>query len=204
MLNRFCGRFPLWTAVILTLALAWPALPQGLVGGEVELGGSGGVMNARGGGSATKGLAGGGIAVGLGSRGAFYADVGYVPLESVTISGVDGNAPFDVDGSSKLYTFEGGLNIHLGPPDRRAVPYATVGGGIGRGSYKVSATGSGMNFSMSGTETGGIAGGGLGVRLYVGRNWGIKPEFKVQRTFFDGEDITLYRFAAGIFVQFGK
>lgn len=204
MLNRFCGHFPLWTAVVLMAALAWPALPQGLVGGEVELGGGGGVLNARGGGSATKGLAGGGIAVGLGSRGALYFDAGYVPLESISLSGVESGIAYAVDGSSKLYTFEGGLNIHLGPPDKRVVPYLTVGGGVGRGNYKVTASGGGTDFSMSASETGGLAGGGLGARFYIGRNWGIKPEFKVQRTFFEGDNVTLYRASAGLFVQFGK
>jgi len=60
----------------------------------------------------------------------------------------------------------------------------------------------GMNYSES--DTGGMAGSGLGVRLYVGKNWGIKPELKIQRTFGEGEDVTLLRFAAGVFYQFGK
>jgi hypothetical protein len=189
---------------ILMIGLTGRALPQGLQGGEFEGRGFGGLMNARGGASSTKGLFGGGIAAGLGSRSALYFDVGYIPIESVTSAGISQGMPFTVDGSSKLYTFEGGLNIHLGPPDSRAVPYLTGGGGIGRASYKASRTGSDMSVSMSGSETGGLAGGGFGVRLYLGRNWGIKPEVRVQRTFFEGEDLTLLRFAVGVFAQFGK
>jgi opacity protein-like surface antigen len=45
--------------------------------------------------------------------------------------------------------------------------------------------------------------GGAGARLSVTRNFGLRPEFRVYR--YGGDDpLTFYRFAIGVYYQFGR
>ena len=127
-----------------------------------------------------------------------------IQLGRASVSGIFEGLPISAHASGRLFAFDGGINIHLGAPASKVVPYVVAGAGLGHSSYSASVSGYGMDFSASGSDTGGVAGGGIGVRLYVGEHWGFKPEFKVQRIFGEGNGVTLLRFAAGVFYQFGK
>jgi hypothetical protein len=81
----------------------------------------------------------------------------------------------------------------------RVVPYGVFGGGGAR----LTASESGVGVSSNG----GYFGGGGGANLYLGKNWGIRPEFRYNRYFytFDGinGNTNVLTAAAGVFFQFG-
>lgn len=88
--------------------------------------------------------------------------------------------------------------------DAKVVPYVIGGGGFGYAKVTGSARYGSSIVSVSASETKGLVGGGFGARLYAGSNWGIKPEFKIQRTLGGEGNLTLLRFSVGVFYQFGK
>ena len=42
------------------------------------------------------------------------------------------------------------------------------------------------------------------LRYFVGKNWGIQPEFRYTRYFFDGGGLNDFRFTGGLFFRFGE
>jgi len=81
----------------------------------------------------------------------------------------------------------------------RFVPYGVFGGGGAR------LTGSESGVSV--TSNGGYFGFGGGANLYLGKNWGIRPEFRYNRFFYTFAGINgntnVLTATAGLFFQFG-
>jgi len=81
----------------------------------------------------------------------------------------------------------------------RVAPYVLVGGGGSRGSLGTS----GLSVSVNG----GYVGFGGGASIYLGKNWGIRPEFRYNDVFFTAAGTTasarMYQATGGVFFQFG-
>ena len=81
----------------------------------------------------------------------------------------------------------------------KVVPYGVFDGGGAR------LTGSQSGVSV--TSNGGYFGGGGGASLYLGKNWGVRPEFRYNRYFYTFGGINgntnVLTATAGVFYQFG-
>jgi hypothetical protein len=81
----------------------------------------------------------------------------------------------------------------------KVAPYFLVGGGGSRGGFGTS----GLSVSV----TGGYIGVGGGASIFLGKNWGIRPEFRYNDVFFSGGGTTsnagMYQATGGVFFQFG-
>ncbi len=84
-------------------------------------------------------------------------------------------------------------------PSGKVVPYGVVGGG----GYRFTSSGGGLSI----TGTGYYVNFGGGVSYYLGKNWGVRPEFRYERQAFtyDTLDISanVVDASGSIFYQFG-
>jgi hypothetical protein len=125
---------------------------------------------------ASKAMVGGAIGGALGTNSQLFVESNYAPLGFGT----------------KLVSFGGGLNIGLGAPAEKLAPYVIVAGGLGL-------------FSGSGeSEKAASFGAGIGVRYFLGTNWGVRPEFRWQRFQASGGGLNSYLLTAGLFYRFGS
>jgi hypothetical protein len=77
-----------------------------------------------------------------------------------------------------IYDFTGGLHVELPIRRSRVVPY--LAGAAGSAIMHVKTmVGAGQEEVFSGTNRSFAFNCGAGVRLYVGRGWGLRPELKV-------------------------
>jgi hypothetical protein len=134
-----------------------------------------------------------------------FGEFGYSPLGSFSggvadiASGVSG---LDVTAKARLYQVGGGMDLSL-PGGSRATPYIVVATGWGRINVTGSARSGTQNVSVTLNSNALYLGVGGGVRLYAGRNWGVKPEFRYQRYASTDGNANSYQFTAGVFYQFG-
>ncbi len=81
----------------------------------------------------------------------------------------------------------------------KVAPYVLVGGGGSRGSLGTS----GLSVSVNG----GYVGLGGGASIFLGKNWGIRPEVRYNDVFFSAAGTTanarMYQATGGVFFQFG-
>jgi hypothetical protein len=125
---------------------------------------------------ASKAMVGGAFGGALGKSSQLFVESNYAPLGFGT----------------KLVSFGGGLNIGLGVPAEKLAPYVSVVGGLGL-------------FSGYGeTEKAASFGAGIGVRYFLGPNWGVRPEFRWQRFQASGGGLNSYVLTAGLFYRFGS
>jgi hypothetical protein len=75
-----------------------------------------------------------------------------------------------------------------------------VAGAVGIAQTSVSGTAGGVSLNVSESQSDLAVHFGGGLRIYLGENWGVRPEFKVMRL--PGE--TFSRAAVGVFYQFGR
>jgi len=196
-------------AVVLLAGLAGGALAAGLEAGKGEVSGfAGGVHVASGGG--THGAFGGTVGGAVHKNVFVFGEFTYVPLGGadafLDISDLGTIVRADV--SARLVDFGGGVHISIPTGNEKVVPYAVGGVGVSRSSASGSVTAqvpgrtTTISFDESSTDFG--VNGGFGLRFYVKDNWGFRPEFKIARYFVEGGGITVARFTAGVFYQFGK
>jgi hypothetical protein len=152
------------------------AMAQGIEGGTKEVAGYTGFVHFAGDGSTTKALLGGSIGAWTSSRTQILADVSYVPMG------------FGV----KLANFGGALHINVADTTSKVVPYVALAGGLGH------------HWVEGFSNNHGYFGGGAGVRVFAGKNWGVRPEFLYLRRQGDGGGDNTYRVSFGVFYQFGK
>jgi hypothetical protein len=178
------------------LALSGPIFAQD---GRVEAAGFGGAKWLSGG-IGTNYSAGGAAAFRVTDNLRIFGEFGYSPLSSIeglTGSAVSSLTGYQVSTKVKLYDIGGGIDYSFGSSKVR--PYVLAAFGVGR--LEVSANVSGVGSGSAGTNSAYFATGG-GARIYVGHNWGFKPEVRIQRY---GGTIasTAADFTGGIFFQFG-
>lgn len=94
--------------------------------------------------------------------------------------------------------YGGAVRFNL-PSKSKIAPYGVFGGGGAR------LTGSESGISV--TSNGGYFGGGGGANIYLGKNWGIRPEFRYNRFFYTFAGINgstnVLTATTGVFFQFG-
>ena len=125
-------------------------------------------------------------------------EFGYVPMGGASASGNSPTGGFNIDAGGRLLTFMVGAQYQF---NQRGyfVPYAGAGLGFVHASANFSSTVGGSTTSVDVSNTDFYASFVGGARYYVKDNWGFKPEL----TIFAGSD-TFFRFAAGMFYQFGR
>jgi hypothetical protein len=118
------------------------------------------------------------------------AEYNYLPMGSL-------NAPDGASASGDYQQIGGAARFNLFS-SKRVVPYAVVGYGYARQSRKINGGSTSLN--------GDYVNGGGGANFYLGRNWGVRPEFRYERQEFyaqgqsAGQNVAWG--TAGIFYQF--
>jgi len=178
-----------------TLLFSISALAQGGKGEVVGFGGG----TSLSGGAGTHGLFGGSAGARLTDHMHVFGEFAVVPLAtaSATMEGVTAN------GSEKLYNFGGGVDYSFGSSER-AVPYVLVAGGLSHDSASATANAAGYTVTVGASANAAYYGAGGGMRLYIGKKWGIKPEVRFQRYTGSGSSTIGVDFAVGLFYQFGQ
>ena len=128
---------------------------------------------------------GGSAGYNLSEHTAVLGEFQYIPEGSY--SGVSANN--QLYGGLMRYSFGNG----------KVAPYVLVGGGGSRATFATS----GVSLSVSG----GYVGFGGGASIFLGKNWGVRPEFRYNDVFYTGGGTTssarMYQITGGVFFQFG-
>jgi hypothetical protein len=174
--------------------------------GGVEVTGYGGLNRFTGDGGASKPIVGGSVGGFVGERAMVFGDFSYVPLHSESGSGSVSGVSYNYKASAKAVNAGGGLHIgDMASGERKLAAYGVVSGGFVH-SW-VTGSGSTLGTSVTTRESlanGGYFGGGVGARVYVGKAWGVRPEFQYRRyQFSEGNDNVLL-LTVGLFKRFGK
>lgn len=156
-----------------------------------EVSGFAGMVSVRNGG-ATHGNFGGTMGANLGRFVHLFGEVSYMSTGKGTYATAGG----------RLMNYGGGVQIRIPTGAARIEPYGLITLGYGRSKG---------DYSSSDSIHNAYNGAGGGARVFIGRRWGIKPEFRIQKyygihlssddPFMDrGHVITA---TAGVFFQFG-
>jgi hypothetical protein len=121
------------------------------------------------------GVYGGLLGYGLTRRAQVFAEASHAPLQ----------------GSLDLVDFQAGAKYSLSSHDIFE-PYAAAAIGAGHFSNPVA---SNTGFGLS---------AGFGARVYLRPRWGVAPDIRWTRYFFDGPDTIIFRYTAGVFFQWGR
>jgi hypothetical protein len=197
MLKRVTLKFlALCLGASVTAGLVWAD------GGAGEISGSGGVFRVNGHDNPSLG---GTIGANLGRFVNLFGEVSYMPLGSV--SQQSGTTRVTV--SDKLMNYGGGFQVRI--PIPRLEPYGMVTFGYGRYTEEMTITVLSNTTTSSRSLGSGYAGAGAGARVFVGKRWGFKPEFRYQHYFGNNPGSTaslvlaqfdLFTVTGGIFFQF--
>jgi hypothetical protein len=125
---------------------------------------------------------------GGGDHGVYGGYLGYGVSSPALVFFEASHSPLD---GGDLLDFNAGVKFSLLQRDMFE-PYALVA--LGGGHFSAG--------SFSETRFGVHA--GFGTRVYVGRSWGIQPEVRWARYFFDGPDVNTFRYTGGVFYQWGR
>jgi hypothetical protein len=107
--------------------------------------------------------------------------------------------------SAHTVNFGGGAHINIlpGTSSSKVQPYALGVAGVGHSAESYSYSDPWLSYNASASSNSFYFGFGGGMRCYIGRNWGVRPEFRYQRyTQHGGANSIAY--TAGVFYQFGK
>lgn len=175
--------------------------------GKPELAGFGGGITIDQGGG-THGVVGGTVGAEIVEKLRVFGELGYAPLGKASFAGnIEGVNVMSV-ASAKLYNFGGGIDYSFGSSKSKAAPYVVAALGVGHQS--LSATGvagsgtSRVTVDLSDSVNAVYFGVGGGVRLYAGKSWGIKPEFRYQRYHAADGSNNSALYTVGLFYQFGR
>ncbi len=188
MRNRFQANGLAVAGLGILVALLWPTgvRAQTAEGGHGELFGLGGLYHGSGL-NAGAGGGGGGYTVNRHLR--LFGEAFYFRKDLSDVIGFSG-----VKATGSAFVFDGGAQI-LFPAGSKTVPFATVGGGVGRIKGSAEARAGGQTIRASASESQGTVTLGGGLDYYVSNKWGIRPEFRVYR----GPE---YRATFGVFYRF--
>ncbi len=173
---------------------------QGAERGVGEVSAFGGMVSVRHGGG-THGNLGGTMGVNLGRFVHLFGEVNYMGV------GKEPAASAITTGSGRLMNYGGGVQIRIPTGGTRIEPYGLLAFGYGQMRGGVSGATSGTDSTHSAYN-----GVGVGARIFIGRKWGIKPEFRYQTYYgiylsssnpFVGLGGVI-NVTTGLFYQFGK
>ncbi len=172
MLNRIKLKSP---AIFLGTFLAAGAMAWGAEGGIGEVSGFGGLVSIRQGGS-NHGQFGGTVGANAGRFVHLFGEVNYMSLGSDTFQSAGNLAT----GSDRLTNYSGGIQIRIPTGQAKVEPYGLLAFGYGRRTVDSSVYANNTFTSNRVTEGDLYTGVGAGARVFLGRKWGIKPEFRYQ------------------------
>lgn len=169
-----------------------------------EVSGYGGGITLDGGGG-THAVVGATGAFRLGDHVHLFGEFGYSTLASSAFSTSANGVTVTGNASVKLANFGGGADYSFRSSEARVRPYVTVALGDGHFYGTGSGTGSnGNSASVSISVTNALYSGvGGGLRLYVGKHWGFKPEVRYQRYQSSLIGSNTVQYSVGLFYQFG-
>jgi hypothetical protein len=123
----------------------------------------------------------------------FGGSGGYNVTPAITVLGEYAYVPLGSGGgeSAKTQFFGGGARFNF-LPATKFVPYAVVA--FGGDHYTLTGLGS---------VNGWYAGFGGGVSCYLGKNWGVRPEFRYVRQDYSGTGINSFQESGAFFYQWG-
>jgi hypothetical protein len=126
----------------------------------------------------------------------FGGSYGYNVTPAITVLGEYTYMPLGSEGgvSAKTQFFDGGVRFNF-LPATRFVPYAVVA--FGGDHYSIGGGGSSASFN------GYYFGGGGGVSCYLGKNWGVRPEFRYVRQDYSGSGFNSFQESGAFFYQWG-
>lgn len=190
------------TGLVIAGALCIAAVPGWAAGGEISVSGGGTTLD---GGVGTHGLIGANAAFRLGDKAHLFGEFSWSPLASATVQASSGGVNATATGNVNLASFGGGFDYGFGSSER-VIPYLVTAAGVGHfyATGSASATnGNTANVSLSLANDAYFA-AGAGVRLYVGKSWGFKPEVRYQR--YQGSTLSANSviYTVGLFWQFGQ
>ena len=150
------------------------------------------------GGNGTHALFGGGASFGIGNNIRLLGEFTYSPLASATQS----QSGVTVSGSEHLIGFGGGIDYSFLDAKAKARPYVTAVVGLDHDSASATGTGSsaGSIPSISISSNSAYIGFGGGLRYFIGKSWGIKPEVRYQHSPSFGNSVV---YSVGLFYRFG-
>ncbi len=195
-----------WFPVVVAGALVLSAAPLTAADeGKVEIAGYGGVSWLSGGDSA-HGMGGGTAGVNIGRMLQIFGEGSYIPMGSASLTASGPGGAVHASATARLLSFGGGIHIKI-PASSKAQPYALAAVGYGHQSASGSASGSSwgtpVSASVSMSQGNAYGGFGGGSRYFIGKSWGLRPEFRYQNYFGDGGGGLIIA-SAGVFVQFGR
>lgn len=111
-------------------------------------------------------------------------------------------------GTAKLANYGGGVDYSFGSSSSRFRPYVLAGVGVGH--FYATGSGDGASVSLGITNQFYEAVGG-GVRMYLGKQWGLKPEVRYQHYNSSNSSLiggaiagsSAVQYTVGVFYQFG-
>ena len=177
--------------------LAGACLTSGAVlaaGPEVEGFGGGATFSGGGG---THGFFGGGGSWGFGDSLRVLGEVTYSPLASLSGS----QSGVNVSATEHVLGVGGGAEFSFLEPSRRVRPYVLGVIGLDHLSASATVTGGGATGSGSASSNSVYGGVGGGVRYFIGKSWGIKPQIRYQHSTDVGNEII---YSVGVFFRFGN
>jgi hypothetical protein len=123
----------------------------------------------------------------------YHIDGGYNVTPHVEVMGEWAYGPLYSSGGDTIRTqiFGGGARFNL-TPDKKVVPYALVTFGDDRNTTNFDGAFNGYYYSVGG-----------GASYYVGKHWGVRPEFRYVRAEFSGASANAVTVKGGIFYQWG-
>ena len=156
-------------AMVATLQAAEPGI------GEIS--GFGGIVSI---GGATRANAGGTAGVNLGRFVHLFGEVSYMGKATETYQDGNGASRTRMTVSGRLTDYGGGVQIRIPTGKHWIEPYGLLAFGYGQMKRDVNAA-SGAISAISDSGHNVYNAVGVGARLFLGANWGIKPEFRYQK-----------------------
>jgi outer membrane protein with beta-barrel domain len=188
-----------------TIAALQAAEPGvGEVSGFAGIASSGGNIN---------GNFGGGLGANLGRFVHLFGEASYMPRATETFNVLQGTEQTKTTVSGRLMNYGGGIQFRIPTGAAKIEPYGLLAFGYVQVRDDVTATlgAAGTNYSSSDTRHNVYNAVGAGTRIFLGKNWGIKPEFRYYKRYalnLSSDDPVSDRshaitFTTGIFYQFG-
>ncbi len=151
--------------------------------------------------SGSKWNAGGGVAFGVNRFILITGEVGRERFGQYDVTASTQGVSASSTVKANVTSFTAGVQLIIPTPSPRFSPYATVGGGLARLSAGASVPDSlagGLSSDVTFSETDATTYYGGGVRLYLSKRFGIRPELRAVHV--PGE--TYLRTSVGVFYQF--
>jgi hypothetical protein len=199
--NAFLG---LCIGVSFLLAFSYPLRAQGIAAGSGDISGNVGFSSLTGADGNKHINFGGSAGINLSRQITILGEYTYMPMGTLTDTGGIGAA---ASGSLSYQTVGGAARFNM-RASRTVVAYGVVGFGYARQSASVSLVGAGVGvFPASGSLSGDYVNLGGGASIFLGKRYGLRPEFRYERQEFyasgnsAGQNVALG--TVSFFYQFG-